>query len=52
MMTKKLGCGSPDGEIEFVFCDDCVLSDSDAVCKEFRDSIANLKIGTMEDTSE
>lgn len=44
-MTKQLGCGSPDGVLEFVFCDDCRLSYNAAECKEFRDSILNLKIG-------
>ena len=49
-MTKQLGCGSPDGMRPFVFCDDCNLSYNAAECKEFRKSILNLKIGTMETT--
>jgi len=38
----KLGCGSPDGMLKFVTCDDCLLSYDGHECKEFRQTV-NVK---------
>ena len=47
----KLGCGSPDGTLEFVTCDNGNLEYDKGLCKELIRTQLNLKLGVSDDKS-